>query len=134
MAYGDGACIDSLPTHLAGPADVGGLIRGRWGIENRLRWLREATWNEDRSQVRRVVAPQVTVTFRRRAVTLLKQCGHRKFARARRRFRNQPATVLAMVGFMFARRLCRRPCWNHEIVVLNRNIEGSESAKYHNRL
>ena len=36
------------------------LSRGHWGIENRLHWVRDVTFDEDRSQVRTGAAPQVT--------------------------------------------------------------------------
>lgn len=94
--------LTSLPTHLAGPAEIGGFIRGHWGIENGLHWRRDVTWNEDKSQVRKGNAPQVMAILRNIAITLLKQCGHRNLARATRKLRNQPGMVLAMIGLSVA--------------------------------
>ena len=90
--------LTSLPTHQATPEDIGGLIRGHWGIENGLHWRRDVTWNEDKSQVRKGNAPQVMAILRNIAITLLRHCGHRNLARATRKLRHQPATVLALVG------------------------------------
>lgn len=94
--------LTSLPTHVAGPAEIGGLVRGHWGIENGLHWQRDVTWNEDKSQVRKGNAPQVMAILRNIAITLLTQRGHRNLARATRKLRNQPETVLAMVGLVAA--------------------------------
>jgi hypothetical protein len=44
--------ITSLDPGRAGPARLGGLVRGQWEIENRLHWVREVVFEEDRSQVR----------------------------------------------------------------------------------
>lgn len=90
--------LTSLPTHLAGPVAIGGLIRGHWGIENGLHWRRDVTWSEDKSQVRKGNAPHVMAILRNIAITLLKLNGHRNLARATRRLRNQPGTVLTMIG------------------------------------
>ncbi|WP_407717462.1 transposase [Glutamicibacter protophormiae] len=109
MAYETVHALTSLPTHVAGPAEIGGLIRGHWGIENGLHWRRDVTWNEDRSQVRKDNAPQVMAMLRNIAITLLKRRGYRNLARATRKLRNQSETVLAMVGLVAAHRLCMRP-------------------------
>lgn len=90
--------LTSLPTHRAGPAAIGGLIRGHWGIENGLRWRRDVTWNEDKSQVRKGNAPQVMAILRNKAITLLKKQGQRNLAKATRRLGNQSGKVLAMIG------------------------------------
>src|SRR5256885_821794 len=44
--------ITSLPPEAAGAARVGSLARGHWEIENSLHWVRDVTFDEDRSQVR----------------------------------------------------------------------------------
>ena len=40
-----------------------GFIRGHWGIENRVRYVRDFTMGEDASQVRAGAAPQVMATL-----------------------------------------------------------------------
>ena len=40
------------------------LINGHWSIENRLHWVRDVTFDEDRSQVRTGTTPRVLATLR----------------------------------------------------------------------
>ena len=53
--------ISSLPATDADARRLLSLSRGHWGIENRLHWVRDVTFDEDRSQVRGKpgAAPQV---------------------------------------------------------------------------
>ncbi len=76
VAYG----ITSLDAARAGPARLLGLVRGQWQIENRLHWVRDVTYDEDRSQVRTGHGPQVMATFRNLAISLLRLGGHRNIA------------------------------------------------------
>jgi len=41
--------ITSLTPHQAGPESLLELNRGHWEIENRLHWVRDVTYDEDRS-------------------------------------------------------------------------------------
>ncbi|TCO62868.1 transposase [Actinocrispum wychmicini] len=43
-AYG----VTSLNTDRASARDIGGLVRGQWGIENRIHWVRDVVFAEDR--------------------------------------------------------------------------------------
>ena len=43
--------ISSLPATDADARRLLSLSRGHWGIENRLHWVRDVTFDEDRSQV-----------------------------------------------------------------------------------
>ena len=44
--------ITSLTATQAQPAELAAIIRGHWLIEDRLHWVRDVTYDEDRSQVR----------------------------------------------------------------------------------
>ena len=44
--------ITSLTVIQARPDQLARFIRGHWGIEDRLHWVRDLDWDEDRSQVR----------------------------------------------------------------------------------
>ena len=55
--------LTSLPQTVADPAALEHFWRGHWTIENRLHWVRDVTFDEDRSQVRRGAGPQVMATF-----------------------------------------------------------------------
>jgi hypothetical protein len=48
FAYG----VTSLGPDQADPQRLAQLVRGHWEIENRLHWVRDVTFGEDRSQVR----------------------------------------------------------------------------------
>ena len=56
--------ITSADVRTASPATLAGWVQGHLGIENRLPWVREVTFDEDRSQVRTGAAPQVMATLR----------------------------------------------------------------------
>lgn len=56
--------ITSLPANTASPKVVAELLWGRWGIENRLHWVRDTAYSEDTSQIRTGKAAHVMATFR----------------------------------------------------------------------
>ena len=62
--------ISSLP---ADAAALGRTIRQHWGIENRLHWCLDVTYNDDASRIRKDHAPQNMTVLRRLAVNLLRQ-------------------------------------------------------------
>jgi Transposase DDE domain len=49
--------VTSLTVTQAHPDQLAGILRGHWLIENRLHWIRDVTYDEDRSQVRAATAP-----------------------------------------------------------------------------
>jgi len=67
--------VTSLSPTAAPPARLLALVRAHWTIENRLHWVRDVTFDEDRSQVRRGAGPQVMATLRNLAISLLRLAG-----------------------------------------------------------
>lgn len=67
--------MTSLSPAQAAPARLLALVRAHWTIENRLHWVRDVTFDEDRSQVRRGAGPQVMATLRNLAISLLRLAG-----------------------------------------------------------
>jgi hypothetical protein len=66
-------------------------------IENRLHWVRDVDYDEDRSQVRTGCGPQVMATLRNTAIGLLRLAGRRSIAAALRhhiRDFNRPVELL----------------------------------------
>ena len=61
------------------------ISRGYWGIENRVHWVRDVTFDEDRCQVRTGAAPQVLAALRNLAISLVRRAGHSNVAAALRR-------------------------------------------------
>jgi len=68
----------------ASPVSLAAWVQGHWGIENRLHWVRDVTFDEDRSQVRTGAAPQVMATLRNLAISLLRLAGWTNIAHALR--------------------------------------------------
>lgn len=53
--------------------DFAALIRQPWDIENKLHWLLDVTFNEDRSRIRKENAPENMAALRRLALNQLRQ-------------------------------------------------------------
>ncbi len=56
--------VTSLAIGTASPAQLAGYVRGHWRIENQLHWVRDVTFDEDRSQVRTGNLPRTMATLR----------------------------------------------------------------------
>jgi hypothetical protein len=90
--------ITSLATNRADPVRLVGLVRGHWQIENCLHWVRDVTFDEDRSQVRSGHGPQVMASLRNLAVSLLRLAGHRNIARGVRWAGRDPTRAFGLLG------------------------------------
>ena len=93
--------VTSLSAERATPGRVLELVRGHWAIENKSHWVRDVTFDEDRSQVRGGTIPQVMAALRNTAIGLLRWAGHTNIAAACRRLAAQPALALALIGIEF---------------------------------
>jgi hypothetical protein len=89
--------ITSLPPERADAAAVLALQRGHWGIENRLHWVRDVTFDEDRCQVRTGAAPQVLAACRNLTIALLRRSGARNLAAALRTYAGRPREAVALI-------------------------------------
>jgi len=90
--------ITSLKPERAGARQLLKLWRQHWHIENRLHWVRDVTFDEDRSQVRAGHIAQVMAVLRNVAISLLRLSGAENIAAACRRYAARPALALAAVG------------------------------------
>ncbi len=90
--------ITSLSRQKAGASKLLALSRGHWGIENSLHWVRDVTFDEDRSQVRKGSGPQVMACLRNTTIGLLRLNGVTNIAAARRRNACHPDEALALLG------------------------------------
>ena len=61
-----------LPMTDAQPEAVAAWIQGHWGIENRLHWVRDVVFDEDRHQLRTGNGPKVMATLRNLAISLIR--------------------------------------------------------------
>lgn len=90
--------ITSLSSEAVSASQLLQLWRAHWYIENKLHWVRDVTFDEDRSQVRTARIPQVMAALRNVAISLLRVCGAENIAAACRRYAARPALALAAVG------------------------------------
>src|SRR5215467_6774558 len=90
--------VTSLSPERATPERVLALVRGHWQIENKSHWVRDVTFDEDRSQVRCGNIPHVMAALRNTTIGLLRWAGHTNIAAACRRLAAQPAQALALLG------------------------------------
>ena len=90
--------ITSLAASRVGPARLLQIGRAHWRIENRSHWVRDVSFDEDRSQVRVGSIPQVMAALRNTVIGLLRASGHDRIAPTCRRLAAQPWAALDLLG------------------------------------
>lgn len=93
VSYG----VTSLPPQRAAARELLRHCRGHWRVET-THWIRDVTFDEDRSQVRCGHIPQVMAALRNLAIALLHLHGEANIAAACRRLAAQPWAALALIG------------------------------------
>lgn len=89
--------ITSAPFTDCPPERLADWVRGHWGIENRLHWVRDVTFGEDASRVRTGDAPHVMASLRNIGLNLLRIHGVVNIAaelRTRYRFPDQTIKIV----------------------------------------
>ncbi len=86
--------ITSLTAHQADPVLLARWLRGHWAIEA-LHWVRDVSFDEDRSQVRTSNGPQIMAALRNLVITALRLAGVTNIAAALRRHAREPHRPLA---------------------------------------
>lgn len=89
--------ITTLTPAQASPERLLALVRGHWHIENRLHYVRDVTFGEDRSRLRSGAAPQILAALRNLAITLIHRTGSANIAAARRAFAYHPRRALRLL-------------------------------------
>lgn len=56
--------VTDLPSRQAKPQDIALALRGHWHIENKIRYVRDALWDEGRSRIRTGHGPENMATLR----------------------------------------------------------------------
>jgi hypothetical protein len=92
------AGVTSLAHERADAGRLLALVRGHWQVENQSHWVRDVTFDEDRSQVRCGNIPQVMAALRNTVIGLMRWAGYTNIAAACRRFAAQPAAALHLIG------------------------------------
>ncbi len=90
--------VSSLGPRKAGPERLLALNRGQWQIENRLHHVRDVTYDEDRSQVRRGNRPHAMASLRNAAISLLRLAGSTNIAASTRELDRHPQAVARLIG------------------------------------
>jgi predicted transposase YbfD/YdcC len=90
--------VTSLSPDRARPERLLRVVRQHWQIENQVHWVRDVTFDEDRSQVRCGSMPQVRAACRNTAIGVMPWAGETHIAAACRRFAAQPWLALARIG------------------------------------
>jgi predicted transposase YbfD/YdcC len=90
--------VTSLSVAKATPERILSLNRGEWEIENRLHYVRDMTYDEDRSQVRKGNRPQAMAGIRNLAISLLRLAGADSIAAATRYLGRQVERPLRLLG------------------------------------
>ena len=99
--------ITSLTPLKADACRLLSLTRGQWSIENRLHYVRDVTYDEDRCRVRKGKGAQVMASLRNLAISLLRMAGARYIAPALRACSRLGLRVLRLIGLQVE--LCRDP-------------------------
>ena len=84
--------ITDLTSRQASPEKIARLVRSQWVIENRLHFVRDVTFDEDRSQVRTGHGPENMATLRNLAINKLRLAGHTNIAAGLRDMSYEPFT------------------------------------------
>ncbi len=90
--------VTSLSPDRADAADLLRLVRGHWSIENRLHWVRDVTFDEDRCRIRKGYGAQVMASIRNVAISLLRLAGARYIPPALRACSRLGRGVLRLIG------------------------------------
>jgi hypothetical protein len=90
--------LTSLPADQADPAQLDRLVRGHWAIENRVHYVRDVTYDEDRSHACTGNGPRALATCRNLAISALRLAGHTNIARALRSNARNTTRALTILG------------------------------------
>ena len=98
MVYG----ITGLTPEQADPARLLALTRAHWAIENKVHWVRDVTFDEDRCRVRKQAGAHVMASLRNLVISLLRLAGARNIAEALRACAWERRLALRIIGLASA--------------------------------
>lgn len=91
-AYG----ITSQSSDKASPEKILSQNRKHWSIENKIHYVLDVTFDEDRSRIRNLNGPMVMTCLRRFAISLLRLNGESNIAKAFRKFWAKPHLAIRL--------------------------------------
>lgn len=92
--------ITSLSRRQADASELLKLWRGHWGIENRLHWVRDTLWQEDRCRIKNPTGGHNMAAFRNAAINLLRLAKVPNLAAAVRENAYRTDRLFARLGIM----------------------------------
>jgi predicted transposase YbfD/YdcC len=78
-------------------ARLAAIIRSRWSIEDRLHWVRDLDFDEDRSQIGTAAGPQIMASRRNLVITILRLAGYASIAAALGHHARRPGRPLQTI-------------------------------------
>lgn len=102
-----GVCIDqseswlgvtSLPAEVADLKRLLELKREHWGIENKLHWVRDVVFGEDKSTLHKGSGPQLLAILRNLALNLLRLAGIERITETLRKFSRKAERAFSFLG------------------------------------
>jgi hypothetical protein len=92
--------ITSAPRAIAGASVLLHGTRGHWSIENGLHYVRDVTFGEDASRIRKNSGPEVMAAFRNAAIGFLRSMGVTNIAAALRRNATRAEELFTKLGIL----------------------------------
>ena len=92
--------ITSLSRHRADAAKLLKIWRTHWGIENRVHWVRDTLWQEDRCRIKNPTGGHNMAAFRNMAINLLRLAKVPNLTAAVRENAYRVDRLLARLGIM----------------------------------
>ena len=74
------------------------LIRGHWGIETKSHYVRDVTFGEDRSRIRKGSGPRIFASMRNLAISIFRLNGVTNIAKALRHLMRSKEMALDLIG------------------------------------
>ena len=91
--------VTSLSSTVASPQDIMQFFRDEWTIEDKLHYVRDETFREDRSRIRTGNAPYAMVALRDLAIGIMRLGGLKNIAQGQRMFNARPQLLLKAHGY-----------------------------------
>jgi predicted transposase YbfD/YdcC len=90
--------ITSAPRKLADASQLLRWARGHWSIENRSHYVRDVTFGEDASRIRKGSGPEVMAAIRNATIGFLRSIGATNIAETLRRNSYQVEKLFTILG------------------------------------
>lgn len=94
--------ITSLTKEKATPSQLLELNRNHWHIENKLHWVRDVTFNEDHSRIRKGTGAHVMASIKNLAISIFRIAGVSNIAKAIRNCSWDYKQALRFIGLVLA--------------------------------